>query len=126
MKKIAIAAALCSMLFLAGCASTQAVRLDGTQRQATDANRIQVVLDRAQLKRSVKDIGMITVDDGEGAAWGVSDDNKLMAEARKQAAAMGAHGIIVDFGGSSRSFGYGGMSNTAHSRILKAIAFVYE
>ncbi len=114
-----------SVFILSGCASGTAL-VTGTQRPATNADEV-VIYTEAPEKYEV--IGIVTASSDSG--WTEQGDlNYAVAELKKQAAKIGANGIILESVGTINSGGvisYGVyIPVTAKNVSGKAIYIVLE
>jgi hypothetical protein len=74
--------------------SISAVKLDSIERSAT--SRVDIYLDRSQVKRKFKEVGLIIAKEGEwDAYYGTGNEAKLIDMIKTKAMSIGADGIIL-------------------------------
>lgn len=98
--KTAIAALLAASLLviLPACQtwepSVSAVKLDSIERSPTSS--VDIYLDRSQVKRNFKEVGLIIAKEGEwDAYYGTGNEAKLIDMIKTKAMSFGADGIIL-------------------------------
>ena len=113
------------LLFLYGCTSVTVTNFDEQARLPNNSGEFDVYVTPANITRPYRQIGLITVDDGEGVDWGTTNQSEMIQTAISRARQMGADAVILSVDSNQRVFGYGGMMNTAHQRVVNAVAVVY-
>lgn len=101
MKKIcfALAVVLCALALFA-CASGTAV-VTGTQRPATNADDVKIY---TEVPGGAEVIGIVNA---KGEGWTDQDGlNRAVAELKKQAAKIGANGVVINSTGKTTEGGY--------------------
>jgi|688.fasta_scaffold544391_2 hypothetical protein len=74
--------------------SVTAVKLDTNERVPT--SRVDIYLDRSQVKRQFKEVGLIVAKEGEwDAYYGLGNEAKLIDMIKTKAMSIGADGIVL-------------------------------
>lgn len=74
--------------------SVSAVKLDSIERPPTSS--VDIYLDRSQVKRHFKEVGLIIAKEGEwDAYYGLGNEAKLIAMIKTKAMSIGADGIVL-------------------------------
>lgn len=74
--------------------SVSVVKLDSIER--SPASKVDIYLDRSQVKRNFKEVGLIIAKEGEwDAYYGTGDEAKLIDMIKAKAMSIGADGVIL-------------------------------
>lgn len=92
------------MLFIGGCAYADGSTIvTGTTRTATDSTLVKIYLEPPS------DYEVIGVVDASGTGWTAQESQDLaIAELKKQAAKLGANGVLLGVSGEKTSAAVGG------------------
>jgi len=86
------------LAILPGCQtwkpSVSVVKLDSIER--SPASNVDIYLDRSQVKRSFKEVGLIIAKEGEwDAYYGTGNEAKLVEMIKTKAMSIGADGLVL-------------------------------